>query len=1142
MLNIYRGRETVDKEKFIYSKIKELGAGNRSIVIVPDQYTLVAEKQALAKLNSKVLLDVEILSLSRLGTRLLAESGADKKKLINRYGRHMLISKILRDENESLDAFRGMWNRENFVAAVNDFISKAKQYEVAPDEIGAMLAGKRKAAGGAGSAAGGADAADEAMGVLEEENESALQRKLKDINHIYKKYEEEIAGKYTDAEDLIGMYEKAAGESELVSRSHIWIYGFDSFTPKNLSFISALMERALSVNVFLTHDSNCRDGDLFRLSGRVTSELVKAAEAVNSRYSVIDLTEEDTKTFAARERGAGIATLERELFSVGIKPMEGEEAYEGVTLVKCGSPYSEAEAAASHIRALLREKNYHFSDILLICNDQSERGGIISRVFQEYGLEVFDDKKRQMISSALAVFISSLLTTMIYGYRAEDVMRALKTGLTDVTGEEIIALEEYAYRLRIRGSLWKKAFSRGSYMRRYADGGLEEIEEIRKKAMKPFIIFEKIYKESKTYSEFIRQVSDFIENDVNITEKMNALAERQRSIGASDVAEETEQLWEVMQEIFSQIEEIMGDTPFEGKEFSELLRAGLSQIEIGVLPPSADDMLLGTMQRTRTGDVKALIVMGANDGILPLTPSEDVLFSKEEMAELEEEGFAFGSDTEVRRMEEDLALYRSLYKPEEDLWISYSTAGVKGDALQPSEVVATIKKIFKDIKEIEDPNLSEDISLRLGGETNTLRRYSEAMHDSQLGIQIDEGWNAVSDWLAANDEKSGRENLKTINDSFEFENIQEPIGAKLADDLYGDRYSPSELENYSRCPFKHFIDYGINAEEQRVDEVAQREIGTLYHGILERFAAELTDKNIWDSITKEEAEAMIEDYANSWAEDYHDGLFKISGAETYLLKRAIAACKFVAWTLVEQARAGEIKESRYEVRFGRWGQSGDGKERLKPIVRKLSDGREVYIEGIIDRLDVLESDRVKIIDYKTGNEKFDVDEVRAGYRLQLMLYLEAARGEERKPAGVFYFLIHEPRGKVDVLETTENQEAIDEALRAGSQMNGVVLNDEEVIREIAGEFEDKSTVIQLTRKKDGSFNKNSERYLISEEALDGLQDEVKEITKDLCEGILSGRIELMPKKPDKSDPCRYCDYHSICNFDRGFKGCNYDYI
>ena len=292
MLNIYRGRETVDKEKFIYGKIKELGG--RNLVLVPDQYTLVAEKQALSRLGAKVLLDIEILSLSRLGSRLLAESGSDKKTVINRYGRHMLISKILRDENESLDAFKGMWGRENFVAAVNDFISNAKQYEVSPEEISELLI--KKVGDGASDGSGN--------------GANALQRKLRDINFVYEKYEDALEGKYTDAEDLISMYEEAARESNLIASSNIWIYGFDSFTPKNLSFIAALIARAKSVNVFLTWDKNVRDEDLFRLSAAVSGELVGVAEEVGSHCSIIDLGEDDQKRYAATQRAPGIASAQ----------------------------------------------------------------------------------------------------------------------------------------------------------------------------------------------------------------------------------------------------------------------------------------------------------------------------------------------------------------------------------------------------------------------------------------------------------------------------------------------------------------------------------------------------------------------------------------------------------------------------------------------------------------------------------------------------------------------------------------------------------------------------------------------------------------------------------------------------------------
>ena len=1137
MLNIYRGRETVDKEKFIYSKIKEIGG--RTIVLVPDQYTLVAEKQALKKLNSRVLLDIEILSLSRLGSRLLSEHGKSDHTVINRYGRHMLISKILRDENDNLDAFRGMWNREKFVAAVNDFISRAKQYEVSPEEIKELLLKSV----GAEEVLDGAQAAGKSGGASSGvAREDALTRKLRDINFVYKKYEDAIEGKYTDAEDLISMYEEAARESEFVASSNIWIYGFDSFTPKNLSFISALIERAKSVNVFLTWDTNSRDEDLFTLSGKVCGELVSHAESVGSKYSVTNLGEDDKKAYAVTARAPGIATLEREFYSVGIRPEEDEKAAGGVTLVKCGSPYAEAEAAASHVRTLLREKEYRLSDILLICNDQSDRAGIIMRVFQEYGLELFDDKKRQVANSPLAIFLSALIDTMVYGYRAIDVITALKTGLTGLSREEITKLEQYAMRLRIRGSLWKKEFTRGSYMTRYKNGGLEEIEEIRKKAIPLFESFEKIYKESKTYGEFLGGTKTLFEDDLKISERMEELADIQRLVGASDIAEESTQLWDIVKEIFDQIEEIMGDTSFDGKEFHDILRAGLSQLEIGVLPPSADDMILGTMQRTRAGDVKSVIIMGANDGILPLKPADDVLFSKEEMAELEAEGFSFGGDSEVRRMEEDVALYRCLFKPEEDLWISYSTAGTGGEAIQPSEVIATIKKIFPKLKEEEDPNLSSNILYRLGGETNTLRRYSEAMRNAMLGQPIDPSWEVVSGWIQERDTELGTDNLRVIKENLEFTNEQENLDTKIIDFLFNDSYSPSELEMFSGCPYRHFVSYVLHAEEERVDEVAPREIGELYHSTLECFAGELTDQAKWDSITREESDAMIERLSAEWAENYHDKLFKISGSETYLFDRAVHACKFFAWTMVEQARAGEIKKSRYEVKFGRWGESGDGGERLAPIERVLSDGRKVYIEGRIDRLDTLGSGRVKIIDYKTGSKKFSIDDVRAGYSLQLMLYLEAAREGEKKPAGVFYFLIKEPAKTVEKILPDEEKEEFEESLRASCQMDGILVDNDDVIREIAGDFESSSNVVKLARKKDGQLNKASEKYLITEEGLDELQEEVKDITKQICDEIIAGRIELKPKRSGTTDPCGYCNYRSICNFDPAFSGCSYEYV
>ena len=118
MLKIYQGRENVDKEKFIYEHTE-----GETLVIVPNQYTLVAEEQALKYLNTSCLLNVEILSMNRLGLRMLQEQGTDNVRMLDRYERYMLLARIIRNREKQLDIFRTAAGKRNFVDMVHDFIA-----------------------------------------------------------------------------------------------------------------------------------------------------------------------------------------------------------------------------------------------------------------------------------------------------------------------------------------------------------------------------------------------------------------------------------------------------------------------------------------------------------------------------------------------------------------------------------------------------------------------------------------------------------------------------------------------------------------------------------------------------------------------------------------------------------------------------------------------------------------------------------------------------------------------------------------------------------------------------------------------------------------------------------------------------------
>ena len=203
-------------------------------------------------------------------------------------------------------------------------------------------------------------------------------------------------------------------------------------------------------------------------------------------------------------------------------------------------------------------------------------------------------------------------------------------------------------------------------------------------------------------------------------------------------------------------------------------------------------------------------------------------------------------------------------------------------------------------------------------------------------------------------------------------------------------------------------------------------------------------------------------------------------------------------------------------------------------------GENVSIEGKIDRLDILEEDRVKIIDYKTGKENFNIYEARGGYRLQLMLYLKAAQEGSRKPAGVFYFLIRDPRVELNGAEE-KISEKISKEMRKSFRLNGIMVDDCRVIRDIAGEFQGFSDIVPLRSGKDG-VKGTSDGFLLTEDEFSELQQAVDHQVKKLCEQLAKGRIAIAPKKTDRESACTYCSYRSICRFDPEFPGCSYEII
>ena len=206
--------------------------------------------------------------------------------------------------------------------------------------------------------------------------------------------------------------------------------------------------------------------------------------------------------------------------------------------------------------------------------------------------------------------------------------------------------------------------------------------------------------------------------------------------------------------------------------------------------------------------------------------------------------------------------------------------------------------------------------------------------------------------------------------------------------------SPSRLESWATCPYRHFLGNVLNLSAWETPEdvltISPLERGSLVHAILEQFI-------------KEAMSAGAPSPREGWTPLQRERLREIAQEAFREAERRGVTGRRVLWEVGqedilqdlerfldddEQYRADEgMQPMHAEYAFG-----FDG----PPVAMALPDGGEVRFRGFIDRVDVARDGlRAVVMDYKTGSsrqyDKMKDDPLMAGKRLQLPVYALAVR-------------------------------------------------------------------------------------------------------------------------------------------------------
>lgn len=1085
-------------------------------VIVPEQFTMQTQKNLVSLHPARGIMNIDVLSFARLAYRVFEEVGKDCPPLLEETGKSLVLQKVAQGKKKELGVLGSNMSKPGYVKEMKSMISEFMQYRIEPSELDRMLD--------------------------KSEAKPLLQHKLKDIQVLYQGFTDYLQGHSITQEEVLEVLSSLAGESHNLKNSTIVLDGFTGFTPVQYHLIQKLLWVCEKITVTVTLDDredSWRRGGVYQLF-YMSKDMIHQLSAL-ARESRTPIEEEIKISNGQRGRfikGGSMKFLEQNLFRsrAGVYQKEQEE----IQIYAAASPVEELEEVVRRIHQLVRTKGFRYRDMAVITGDLESYGNLAKPIFKREGIPFFIDQNHPVLMNPFVEYLRSVMEMAVSDLSYESVFRYLRSGMSDLNIRDIDMLENYVIALGIRGrKRWMEHWVR--HYRGMDKKLLEPMNWIREQFLAEIGLFiEEFREKGKTVKERTISLYRFVERS-RIQEKLKKQELYFQEQKETALVKEYAQIYGIIIGLLEKAVEILGDEVMSPAEYQQLLEAGFEESQVGIIPPSADQVVMGDMERTRLPDIRALFFIGINEGIIPKSTKQGVL-TEAERDFLKENDEQLSPGARENMYIQRFYLYLNMTKPEDYLYLSYAKSTASGEGTSPAYLIHTVRRIFPGIVVTEAFRGKERLN-RIETQSQGFAMLPEGIRSLVQGEE-DTGFLALFQWFYHHPEYHDK--TQALIDAAFYANSIDGIGRSVAQVLYGKvlENSATRLERFSACAFAHFLEYGLGLKERARYEFNAMDMGNAMHESLERFSQNLAKEGIrWRELKEEDRERLIETSINEIADDYGNTILHASARNEYMIARVKRMLKRTVWALQEQVKKGDFEPSGFEISFA-------VEDQLEAIRFALSEEESIRLKGRIDRLDVCEEpDKiyVKVIDYKSGNTSLDLVELYHGLQLQLVVYMNAAMELEQKkhpdkeviPAGVFYYNIKDP---VIPGKGQEDEEQLQEAILKDLRMNGLASSDSEVLkkldRTLGAPGQNSSSVVPVTLNKDGSLSRSSSA--IEGEKFKVLSEYVNRKIKDIGNQILQGDVQAKPYEFGQKNGCTYCNYRGVCGFDEHIRG--YEYL
>lgn len=1129
MLHFILGRAGSGKTSKLLDKLAALSKQQKKcILMTPEQASFEYEKM-IALSDQIDPAYVEVLNFTRLSQLCFNTLGGPKKELITPTGSYLMMTIALEEIKDELSIYKRQYQGHGFISALLRTYEECRNAGVSPEKLSKF-------------------SFDLGEGLLKE--------KSFELSLIFDTYRAILAQSHVDPSDILEIAGQKLQGSGYFAGTTVLFDGFSGFSALQYRIIETMLAGAEDVYFTLCCDWEDQGNETFGTTIATHERLTRLAAAAS-------VTVGDTEVLGASKRSVSPQIRQLEELLCGHKPQQAVE--EGrVQFYAAQSCLDELEWVCAKISELLRE-GYRYKDIAVIPRSLERYAAAIERIFAKYGICYYLDTPRDVRAQVVVKWLLLAAEIGARGCDTELMLEFLKSPMLRLSPRLIAEVENYCYIWSVRGQGWKQPFVN------HPDGLVEGMnEQVRERlaaiegcrrrlleVLKPFLdkdiiwdgrsfataLYElfspsvgkegAVFTRGKKRYRIRNRLPSLRPKELRLVSIKGILKGRRQkrfspakenllayagylvstnamsAIEAKIFLEEQSMLWGQICQVLDLFAELLGGVKVSKRKLLELLELSFSTLELTAVPHTLDQVQIGTADRIRTIDTKAVFIIGAVEGEYPLLAAAGGLFSDADRRRMEQQGVELYGDSDELSAKERMFCYQAVSCASEFVYFSYPKSRTGDQGLPPSVLYSAAFEVFG--------SQGDSDGNRLG------RIVNPATAAYQLACGFGEE-GALTDTLKAYFLQQGDQRIPTLLEGSRSKPKFQINDRSLTRGLYGTemRVSPTKIDRFNSCPFSYFVSDGLRLRPRQKAELNHLQSGSVVHMALERIVKTYGSKGLLE-VPEEELRGAVDSVIREYLQGRLEDAESLSKRNQYLFMRLSDSIYDLLRRLGEEFAQSSFAPVYFEMPI-------DGSGDAEPITVETVDGLQISVVGTVDRVDIAEikGERyVRVVDYKSGGKKFKLSDVFYGLNMQMLIYLFAiwkgGKGdlEDMLPAGVLYM---PSLAKYHSTERKDNDDRLKRQKDKHYRMNGLILDDPQVIEAMdinaSGIF-----IPQRTARSAGSF--------MALEQLGRLYGKVEEQIKTMAEEILDGRAEAMPTVSATQSPCGYCEYFGICGFEEG---------